>query len=135
MEIQDAKRYGILAKSYPEADVPNFGSYDEALAWFNKVTIPTYVAMVRAEVSDKGVALTERQVIALASFAHNLGLGNLRMLVDGTHPAHGPEGGGDRLLQGNRDYLPAKILEFRKAGGVVREGLIKRRYWEKDLLT
>ena len=118
-EIRDAKRYKVLPQGYPE-QLPKFKGYADALSWFEGVTVPTYLGMVAAEVNLKGVRLSDHEWIALASFAHNLGLSNLRTLVSGPN----------RLLEGVRATMEDLMPKYCRAGGQVAKGLVRRRAWE-----
>ena len=69
------------------------------------------------------VELTEYQLNALTSFAFNCGMTNLKTLINGK----------DRLNSGNYKSIPKIMPMYRKAGGRVREGLVKRRAWELSL--
>jgi lysozyme len=69
------------------------------------------------------VDLTEYQLNALTSFAFNLGMTNLKTLINGEN----------RLNSGNYKSIEKILPMYRKAGGKVREGLVKRRAWELSL--
>ena len=69
------------------------------------------------------VDLTEYQLNALTSFAFNLGMTNLKTLINGDN----------RLNSGNYKSIEQIMPLYRKAGGKVREGLVKRRAWEISL--
>ena len=69
------------------------------------------------------VPLTEHQVCALTSFAFNTGEGNLQKLINGK----------DRLNSGNYDSVQKLMPMYRKGGGKVLQGLVKRREWELTL--
>jgi len=69
------------------------------------------------------VDLTEYQLNALTSFAFNLGMTNLKTLINGEN----------RLNSGNYKSIEQIMPLYRKAGGKVREGLVKRRAWEISL--
>ena len=69
------------------------------------------------------VDLTEYQLNALTSFAFNCGMTNLKTLINGD----------DRLNSGNYESIAEIMPMYRKAGGEVREGLVKRRSWELSL--
>ena len=69
------------------------------------------------------VDLTEYQLNALTSFAFNLGMTNLKTLINGDN----------RLNSGNYKSIEKILPMYRKAGGKVREGLVKRRAWEISL--
>ncbi len=69
------------------------------------------------------VDLTEYQLNALTSFAFNCGMTNLKTLINGEN----------RLNSGNYESVEKILPQYRKAGGKVREGLIKRRAWELSL--
>jgi GH24 family phage-related lysozyme (muramidase) len=64
-----------------------------------------------------------RYLNALTSFAFNCGMTNLKKLVNGQ----------DRLNDGNYESVERLLPMYRKAGGKVREGLVKRRSWELGL--
>ena len=74
---------------------------------------------------DKAVAvdLTDYQLNALTSFAFNCGMTNLKTLINGE----------DRLNSGNYESVSKILPMYRKAGGKIREGLVKRRSWELSL--
>ena len=69
------------------------------------------------------VPLTEYQVCALTSFAFNTGESNLQKLINGK----------DRLNSGNYDSVEKLMPMYRKGGGKVLQGLVKRRAWELTL--
>lgn len=69
------------------------------------------------------VDLTDYQLNALTSFAFNCGMTNLKTLINGK----------DRLNSGNYESVTKIMPMYRKAGGKVREGLVKRRAWELSL--
>ena len=69
------------------------------------------------------VDLTEYQLNALTSFAFNCGMTNLKTLINGD----------DRLNSGNYESVSKILPMYRKAGGKIREGLVKRRAWELSL--
>ena len=69
------------------------------------------------------VPLTDSQVAALTSFTYNCGCGALRKLVN--KPG--------RLNDGNYDVISEVLPLYRKGGGKVLEGLVKRRAWEVSL--
>ena len=70
---------------------------------------------------DSGYDWSKNQVDALTSFTHNLGAGNLKKLTEnGTR--------GD-------EEISDMLLEYKYAGGKVREGLIKRREAELKLFN
>tara|TARA_R110001592_G_scaffold274961_2_gene541908 strand:+ start:279 stop:1040 length:762 start_codon:yes stop_codon:yes gene_type:complete len=69
------------------------------------------------------VDLNRHQLCALTSFTFNCGLSNLRRLVN--QPG--------RLNDGNYKSVEVLLPKYRKAGGVVRKGLEKRRMWELQL--
>jgi lysozyme len=69
------------------------------------------------------VPLTYYQRLALISFSYNLGRQNLIRLVSGEN----------RLNSGNYDSVVQILPQYRKAGGVVRNGLVLRRAWEVDV--
>ena len=70
---------------------------------------------------DSGYDWNNNQVDALTSFTHNLGAGNLKKLTEnGTR--------GD-------EEISDMLLEYKYAGGKVREGLIKRREAELKLFN
>ena len=69
------------------------------------------------------VPLTKNQLAALTSFTYNCGRGALYQLVsqDG------------RLNDGNYDSVSEVLPMYRKAGGQIRKGLVKRRSFELEL--
>ena len=69
------------------------------------------------------VELSEHQLNALTSFAFNCGMSNLKQLVNGD----------GRLNDGNYESVERLLPMYRKAGGMVRQGLVKRRKWEVSL--
>ena len=71
------------------------------------------------------VPLNEAQLCALTSFTFNLGRSNLKQLINGK----------DRLNDGNYNSINEIMPLYRKAGGKVREGLVKRRSWEVSLFN
>lgn len=78
--------------------------------------LPKYGKIVDKNVKVK---LTEYQRLALIDFTYNLGEGNLRRLVNGK----------GRLNSGNYDSVLKLMPQYRKSGGKVRTGLVKRRAW------
>ena len=69
------------------------------------------------------VPLSEPQLAALTSFTFNCGPGALKKLVD--QPG--------RLNDGNYESVEEVMPLYRKAGGKIREGLVKRRAWELEI--
>jgi lysozyme len=69
------------------------------------------------------VPLTEHQLCALTSFAFNTGESNLQKLINGK----------DRLNSGNYHSVEKLMPMYRKGGGKVLQGLVKRREWELTL--
>lgn len=69
------------------------------------------------------VPITEYQLCALTSFCFNTGEGNLRKLINGKN----------RLNSGNYDSVAKLMPMYRKGGGKVLKGLVKRRTWEVSL--
>lgn len=69
------------------------------------------------------VPLNDHQLAALTSFTYNCGRGALYQLVS-------QEG---RLNDGNYDSVAQVMPMYRKAGGKVRKGLVKRRAFEVKL--
>jgi lysozyme len=69
------------------------------------------------------VPLTENQLCALTSFAFNTGESNLQKLINGKN----------RLNSGNYDSVEKLMPMYRKGGGKVLQGLVKRREWELTL--
>jgi len=69
------------------------------------------------------VPLTKNQLAALTSFTYNCGRGALYQLVS-------QEG---RLNDGNYDSVAEVLPMYRKAGGQIRKGLVKRRSFELEL--
>lgn len=83
-----------------------------------------HIEEVKKKVDDAVVVdLTDYQLNALTSFAFNCGMTNLKTLINGK----------DRLNSGNYESIPKIMPMYRKAGGRVREGLVKRRAWELSL--
>lgn len=107
-EIALAKSYGILA---PCAKLPTSLTKKQADKWFRTVTFPTYLRCVEKAIGDR--ALSPEQKLALVSFCHNLGEGNLRKLL--RHPD---------------EKIAEQMVRFVYAGGRIRLGLQKRRAWE-----
>jgi lysozyme len=68
------------------------------------------------------VALTDQQLGALASFAFNVGLGNFKSSTLLR-----------RLNAGQYDVVPGELAKWTRAGGVVLNGLIRRRRAEGRL--
>lgn len=85
-----------------------------------EVVIPKHLKNVDEVVA---VDLTPHQRLALASFSFNLGRGYLNKLVNGE----------DRLNGGKYISINKILPQYRKAGGVVRKGLIYRRSWELSM--
>jgi len=69
------------------------------------------------------VPLTEYQLCALTSFTYNLGLTNLKELINNPN----------RLNDGNYKSVEKIMPLYRNAGGKIKEGLVKRRAWEVSL--
>ena len=69
------------------------------------------------------VPLTQSQLAALTSFTYNCGRGALYQLVN-------QEG---RLNDGNYASVAEVLPMYRKAGGKIRKGLVKRRNFELEL--
>jgi len=78
-----------------------------------------------AEIVDRivTVELDENQRAALISFTFNAGEGNLKRLVSGS----------GRLNNGNYASIEKILPQYRKGGGKVLRGLVKRRNWELAL--
>ena len=72
---------------------------------------------------DVKVPLNDAQLCALTSFTFNLGRTNLLRLINGE----------DRLNSGNYDSVEKIMPLYRKAGGQIKEGLVKRRSFEVSL--
>ena len=75
---------------------------------------------VKAEVK---VPITDAQLCALTSFTFNVGMSNLRQLINGP----------GRLNDGNYESVVKIMPKYRIAAGKIREGLVKRRAWELSL--
>lgn len=69
------------------------------------------------------VPLTNAQLAALTSFTFNCGTGSLRKLVD--QPG--------RLNDGNYESVKKIMPLYRRAGGKIKDGLVRRRSWELSL--
>jgi len=69
------------------------------------------------------VPLTDNQLASLTSFTYNCGRGALYQLVS-------QEG---RLNDGNYQSVSEVMPMYRKAGGKIRKGLVKRRSFELEL--
>lgn len=69
------------------------------------------------------VPLAEWQLCALTSFTYNCGEGNLKKLINGPK----------RLNSGNYDSVKKIMPMYRKGGGKVLKGLVKRRAIEVDM--
>ena len=69
------------------------------------------------------VPLTPYQLAALTSFTFNCGRGALNALVNQPN----------RLNDGNYDSVSEIMPMYRRAGGKIRKGLVKRRAWELGL--
>ena len=119
-EIHEAIRLGFLPKG---SKLPKRLTKKEADAWFKKITIPTYLAQVK-EILNPKISLTGRQLVALVSFCHNLGKGNLKTLID--QPG--------RLNDGNIEQTLVMLVQYVHADGIEHKGLVTRRDWEKELL-
>ena len=72
---------------------------------------------------DVKVPLNDAQLCALTSFTYNLGRTNLLRLINGE----------DRLNNGNYESVEKIMPLYRKAGGQIKEGLVKRRSFEVSL--
>ena len=72
---------------------------------------------------DVKVPLNDAQLCALTSFTYNLGRTNLLRLINGEN----------RLNSGNYESVEKIMPLYRKAGGEVKEGLVKRRSFEVSL--
>ena len=77
---------------------------------------------VRKEVK---VSLNDAQECALTSFTFNVGLSNLKQLINGDN----------RLNEGNYESVNKIMPLYCRAGGKVRKGLVKRRAWEVSLFN
>jgi lysozyme len=77
----------------------------------------------RIVLNNVKVPLKEHQLCALTSFAFNTGEGNLQKLINGKN----------RLNSGNYDSVQKLMPMYRKGGGKVLQGLVKRREWELTL--
>lgn len=119
-ELEDARAVGVPVP----AQLPTSLTKHEADKWLAEVTIPTYRAHVRREVR---IPLSLNEEFALVSFAHNLGVGNLRKLVNGK----------DRINSGRqyKQATAAMIPAYDNAANGTENvpGLIRRRAWEKRL--
>lgn len=109
--VRDAKRWGMLDKSYTLPVCMRKSRADEFL---RDVIMPTYQKMVRTLAK---VPLEPHQVNALAAFAFNLGESNLRRVLDSP----------GRVNSGNLDSVRSVLPLYRKSGGVIRAGLVRRR--------
>ena len=69
------------------------------------------------------VSLTEWQLCSLTSFTYNCGEGSLKKLINGPR----------RLNAGNYDSIKKIMPMYRKGGGRVLKGLVKRRAVEVDM--
>jgi|SRR5210317_2162172 len=72
---------------------------------------------------EVNVPLSDSQLCALTSFAYNVGISNLKKLINGPN----------RLNEGNYESVENIMPKYRIAGGKVRKGLEKRRAWEVSL--
>jgi GH24 family phage-related lysozyme (muramidase) len=118
-EIADAKKYGFLPK---EAELPKSMTKEEADEWMEKVTLPTYDAMVCDKIR---VPLTIQQRFALLSFCHNTGGGSLDKLASIKD---------DRINSGNHGCAPVIMRQYVNAGKHTNvPGLVRRRNWEASL--
>jgi|TARA_R110000796_G_scaffold63135_1_gene145472 lysozyme len=97
------------------------GSIDEITA--NRLLVNELTETKHKVRSYVKVSLTENQLNALTSFAFNCGMTNLKKLVNGHN----------RLNEGNYESVERLLPMYRKAGGKVRKGLVKRRSWELGL--
>jgi GH24 family phage-related lysozyme (muramidase) len=120
-EIKEAISYGYLPKG---SKLPRRMDKPEADAWFERITVPTYLAQVKATLNPK-IRLTPVQTVGLLSFCHNLGRGNLRQLICKK----------GRLNDGNMKATLAMIPKYNKASGKIAKGLTIRRAWELSLVT
>lgn len=87
-----------------------------------KDILPIYLKMVDEVVT---VPINECQRLALASFAFNLGKGNLKLLVDQPN----------RLNSGNYESVVKKMPLYVKAKGSEKRGLVLRRQWEVKVFS
>ena len=92
-------------------------SKDEAENYLKDNELPECMEKVKETVK---VPLTQGQLLALTSFTMNAGEGALRNLVNGKN----------RLNNGNYKNTAKILLQYVRAGGKVRKGLVKRREWE-----
>lgn len=127
-EIKEAIRYGFLPKG---SKLPKRLTKAEADKWFETITIPTYLAQVREVVNPK-IKLNGYQIVALHSFCHNLGKGNLKILI-GT-PGRLNDGNMEESLKYWGEYK--NVVKIVKGKRVVTpyDGLISRRAWEMNLM-
>lgn len=72
---------------------------------------------------EVNVPLSDYQLGALTSFAYNVGISNLKKLINGPN----------RLNEGNYESVENIMPKYRIAAGKVRKGLEKRRAWEVSL--
>ena len=72
---------------------------------------------------EVNVPLSDSQLCALTSFAYNVGMSNLKKLINGPN----------RLNEGNYESVENIMPKYRIAAGKVRKGLVKRRAWEVSL--
>jgi lysozyme len=95
-------------------------SKKEAEEYLKEKELPECMNKVKEIVK---VPLNEGQLLALTSFTMNAGEGALRNLVNGKN----------RLNNGNYKNTAKVLLEYVRAGGKVRKGLVKRRQWEYQI--
>ena len=108
-----------------------YGCTDKSIVSKGKISknnaeniLVNHLKEVRKKVDEAVVVdLTDYQLNALTSFAFNCGMTNLKTLINGEN----------RLNSGNYESVSKIMPMYRKAGGKVREGLVKRRAWELSL--
>ncbi|MES2986219.1 MAG: hypothetical protein V4686_03805 [Patescibacteria group bacterium] len=127
-EISEAIMYGFLPKG---SALPERLTKNEADAWFQDVTIPTYLAQVK-EVVNPNVKLNGYQILGLYSFCHNLGKSNLKSLI--ASPGRLNDGNMEETKKNLVKYC--NVITYKNGKRIVTpyKGLKIRRGWEKNLL-
>ncbi len=123
-EIQEAINYGFLPKG---SSLPKRMTKVEADTWFEKITIPTYLAQVKDVVNPK-VKLNGYEIIGLYSFCHNLGKDNLKSLI--ATPGRLNDGNKAATITAMSKYCNVFNIVKGKTVKKVHKGLVKRRAWE-----
>lgn len=110
-----------IGYGFTEPDLVKMGTISEAEA--EEILDNKMRATERSVETIVSVPLSPAQKCALVSFAYNCGVPNLKTLVSGP----------GRLNDGNYDSIEAIMPMYRKGGGKVLAGLVKRRASELEM--